>query len=381
MAKNESVVWSIDDGYGDVKACNGVVNGVVEEGENLNTWEYFQRTGNLLIPSYVTLWRDRPDKELKEGEKVDPLSYIYVEYEGVEYLVGQGAVEQDTKGSWVGGKNKHADIDFPVILATTLGLLAKQEKEMVDCLVMGLPVENEEEEDRRLLLEKLVLGDGKPKFHEVRIVLADGTELERSICVNHLEIKKQPFGSLCSVILDNEGEISNATVASGFNIISDIGARTLNVYTLSALEPIRDYCFQTNDGMFSAYEEIGTFIQKKTGDHVPDIKLPKIIERGRVGDLDITPYKESIYKRHANKIVNILEKRFVNAWPQVNRIIYTGGGGELLKNKIISTYDMLLNKKEMIFLNRFSTAEGLQRHGKRIVKRKKSKSKVGTATE
>ncbi|MCY9738195.1 ParM/StbA family protein [Paenibacillus alvei] len=357
------IVWSIDDGYGDIKAYNGQPIGKIKEDEKLNSYEYFQRTGLLLIPSYVTTYRPKPVVDLEDGEKEDPFSYIAVTYNGRKYIVGQGAIDQDSRATWVGGNNKHKDYLFPVILATTLGLLASQEKSMVDLLSMGLPVEVEEDPKRRELLEKLVL-----KLHEIEIELADGTKFKRETYVKDLDIKKQPFGSLCDVILDNEGNISDKEIAAGYNVIGDIGARTLNVFTLNALEPVRDLCFQTNDGMFEAYKLINTYIREKTGSFVAEGKLPSIIATGKVQGKDIIPDKEYCYQIHSNTISNQMDTRLANSWAVIDRIIWTGGGGEQLKSNLEDMFDEV----QQIFLNRFSTAIGLRKQALRNYKRSKA---------
>ncbi|MGG1263820.1 hypothetical protein [Brevibacillus laterosporus] len=351
------IIWSYDDGYGDNKLTDGVTE--------------------LLIPSYISTFRARMKQEIDPKNPPHPHDYIVIENEdGKKYLVGRGAVNQDSKASAILGDNKHMDKRFPCMLKACLGLLATTEDTFVDVLVMGLPVNAEEDPERHELLQNMVVGT-----HSFKLTLADGTELKRNIQIKELLIKKQPFGSQCDIMLDNEGELSNEDIAGGFNVIADIGAGTFNVYTLNALEPVRDLSFNTNDGMFTAYDEVNETILELTGSKVPDAKLPSICNpqdsdgkrlTPKIQGVSIEDAVEEAYDNLANTCVGIIEKSCKNSWSLIKRIIWTGGGSQLLEEYI----ENYMPKRNKIFLDRFSTARGLRKVGVLHYKRSKAYKKT-----
>lgn len=349
-------VWSYDDGYGDNKLFDGTVE--------------------LLIPSYVTTYRSRMNQEIDPKKPPHPHDYIVIEDEdGKKYLVGKGAVQQDSRASAVLGDNKHIDKRFKYMMKACLGLLAKQEDTFVDVLVMGLPVKAEEDPDRHELLQEMVVGT-----HSFTLTLADGSTLKRNIQIKELLIKKQPFGSQCDLMMDENGDLSDEDIAGGYNVIADIGAGTFNVYTLDALEPVKDLSFNTNDGMFTAYEEINETIEEITGDKAKDAKLPTIInEDKQIQGISLADATDEAYDNLANTVVGIIEKSCKNSWSQIRRVIWTGGGSVLLQ-RYIEDY---MPKRKKVFLGRFSTARGLRklgvRHYNRNVKKTKAKPEATSA--
>lgn len=360
MAKNDLVIRALDDGYGDGKGYNGRCVGEVQQGENLNSWEYFKRTGCLLMPSHVILdIGTRGSSGFDLGE-LDPLSYVKVEYEGRKYIVGLGAVNEDRNAKWEGTENKHKNMLFPVLLATWLGLLAETDKEMVDILVMGLPVNAERDPARHELLRKLVLN----KTHKTKIELADGTILNRSVVVNDLIIHRQPFGSLNYLMLNDSGEFRNKQIAQEYNTIADIGTKTFNIYTLDKLQNVESMSDNTNDGMMEAYKRINADIERETGgDSIPEGKLSEIVKRGSINSFDFTEFRRFHFEYQAQIVCGVLEDTLASNASQVDNIIWTGGGSEdeVLGSFLLDKMNPHLAKKKIYFLGRFSTVIGLYR--------------------
>jgi len=346
-------VWSYDDGYGDNKLTDG--------------------EKELLIPTYVTEWREEMVQEISNDKVVHPYDYITIELDDeievklpggkkqvvtqtVKYLIGKGAIQQDSNGSAVLGENKHKDKEFKYLMMACLGLLADEESTFVDMLSMGLPVKAAEDPARHELLTKMIVG--KPlKF---TLTLADGTVLPRTIHIQELLIKKQPFGSHADVFLDDKGEFNMEKIeyADAFVGICDIGARTFNWYTLDALNPIRDLSKNDENGMFVAYNAINKKIEDMTGYEIPDSELPMTInDEGKINGHDLTIIRSIAYDNHANRIAKKVEKIYINSWAKLKTLIFTGGGSELLQPYLVD----YLEGRPHIFLDRFATARGLRK--------------------
>lgn len=342
-------VMAIDDGYGDVK--------------------FDSRGVPSLIPAFVTTFKERPEKDsfLHSNSQ---LQYIASEVEGKRYVVGDYAVKLDPGIQWVGSENKHSDKRFPILLKTTLGLMSENNKEVIDTLMMNLPIEYDTPE-RRYQLESIARG-----IHEVGISYDGKNFTYKTITVEDVDIKKQPFGSLCEVILDKNGEIAEPEIAKGFNVIVDIGARTLNILTLEALEEQPELTKQSNDGMYQAYIQIGRYLEKELGTTIPDGKLPQIIREREIKNKDITQLIQQVYEHHANTIIAILDTMLINSWGFVTTVIFTGGGSD--KGVLRPYLERAFNVKGVntIFLDRYANVKGLRKYGIRQAQRNTKRTNI-----
>lgn len=328
-------VQAIDDGYGDVK--------------------YIQNGKGVLIPSFVTSFKSKPEDLFSNG--IDSSSYLACEVDGIKYTVGDYASKLDPTIKWIGGENKHTDNRFPIILKTTLGLMATNPVEDIDLLVMNLPIRYDTPE-RRELLKSIAIGN-----HTISISNNGRDFIEKSINVRDILIKKQPFGSLCDMILDDFGDITDYEVAKSFIIVVDIGARTMNILTLDGLEEQPHLTVQTNDGMFEAYNQVSSYLEHKFNTIIPEGKLPQIIRSKSMRGLDITPLIDHAYRTHANNAISVLDRILVDSWGFVSGIVFTGGGAELLKNHLKE--GLSGRKVSLTFLDRFATVRGLNKFGQR----------------
>lgn len=331
-------VQALDDGYGDVK--------------------YLSNGKGVLLPSFVTPFKPKPEDLFSKGS--DHSSYISSEIDGMRYTIGEYASKLDPSIKWIGGENKHVDSRFPVLFKTVLGLMTPNPVENIDLLVMNLPIKYDTPE-RRDFLESVAVDT-----HKVAISY-DGIEFShKKVSVNKLIVKKQPFGSLCDLILDDCGDIQDYDLAKGFNVIIDIGARTLNILTVEGLEEQPHLTIQTNDGMFEAYRQVADYLENALGTIIPEGKLPQIIRSRTVKDMDLTPLIDYAFQNLANNILSILDRVLINSWGFVTSIIFTGGGTELLKTYL---EERMKNKNiRIITMNRYSNVKGLGKFGRRCAK-------------
>lgn len=337
MTNENPIILAIDDGYGDTKFTSG--------------------HKAYHIPSFVTEYVKRLESEILEKDS-KTFDNLVIDVNGDKYYVGKSAIEQNSEIEWEGSENKHLNPYFPVLLKTVLSLMVKGEHTAVDTLVWGLPVLADENKDRHELLKKHIL-----KTHNVKISVNGQPYEERTITVKNLIIKKQPFGSLCDVIMDKEGKIIHQDIAKGYNVIADIGARTFNLYTMNKLRPITDKSLHTNHGMYSAYQAINKWIENNIGSEVPDGKLKEYIDEGKIKGISLEKVTQVAYKNLANRIKGVIEKNFINNWSMVDRIIFTGGGAteQLLKPYLEEAFKD--KNIEVIFLGRYNTVMGLRKYG------------------
>lgn len=342
-------IFAFDDGYGENKITNG---------DQL-----------FIIPNLQTKFRPRPSNDFNSSTP-QPHDFITAEINGEKYVIGKGAEEIDSNIEWVGGSNKHVDIGFPIILKSCLGMLAKEDNVVVDKLVMGLPIKEFRKAERINQLEQIVMNG----THSVKLEYANGTKVIKNIKIKDLEIKMQPFGSLCDVVLDKNGEIIDYQTANDYNVVVDIGARTLNIFTAREMLEVPDLSTNTNHGMFYAYDMINEYLQHNQKPTIPSGQLPTIARKGRVGNDDITEQVAMSYEILSNQIHAIIDKMFVNHWSLVNKVIFTGGGATVLKKHLTK----LFADKHTLFLSQESNARGLHKFGMRRIKsQSKNVTKVG----
>jgi len=332
MRGNIFNVVAVDDGYGDIKVDNG---------------------GTSITPSFVTPFIPNPENEFS-GEEENLSQYIASEVNGGKFIVGDYAVKLDPSIHWSARENKHTDYTFPVLFKTVLGLASKEYEE-VDLLMMNLPIKYDTP-GRRQILKDIVLGT-----HRVKVSMDGDNFQNRTIDVNDLMIKKQPFGSLCDLMLDNEGEVANLDVAKSFNVLVDIGSRTVNILTVDALEEQPHLTTQTNDGMYSAYYQIGKYLESELGIRIPDGKLSRLVKTKEIQGRDISSVIEKAYENHAVKIINLLETLLLDSWGFVENLVFTGGGAEALKPYLQGS----IQGANTIFLDKYSNVKGLRKYGLR----------------
>lgn len=344
MENKNWVVEALDDGYGDFK---------------------YNSTGKPdLIPSFVSTFKEKSEEYVNKE-----LKYVASEINGYKYVVGDYAIKLDSNIRWTGGENKHNDKNFPILFKTCLGLMSQTNRKEVDILLMNLPIKYYTD-DRIKLLTRITKGT-----HEVAISF-DGKNFNRKVITIHdVVIKRQPFGSLCELMLNGNGDIEDYELAKGFNVLVDIGARTLNIMTLNSLDMVPELTTHTSDGMYSSYLQVGRYLENEFGGLIPDGKLPLIMKEKQLRGRDLTSLIDQVYENQANIIINTLDKLLINSWNFVDNVIFTGGGAEILK----TYFDKDLYGVNKLFLDRYANVKGLRKYGIRLAKkRKKSLSPSNT---
>jgi plasmid segregation protein ParM len=333
-----AAVFGFDDGYGDLKLFNGV-----EE---------------VLIPSIYAPYIPF-DSEFQVN--LGPYDHIKTVYEGKEYLVGEGVNKQNIHVNWVGSDNKHADEGFPILLQTALAIMAKNIKEdviVVDPLMMGLPIDAEKDVKRHRQIRNLVL-----KTHKVDVTLADGTKIKKEIKVKSVIARKQAFGSVCDLLLNNSGEVVDTALLEQFIVVSDIGAKTHNILTIEDMKPQVNYSKQSDSGVFALYKEVNSLIERATGKKISEGLLPSIVRKGKVGRrVDLREQLPKLKAALANTVATELATHVDHVKFQVERVIFTGGGSEVLREyldpRVTAEFGFAPE-----FLDRFATARGLRKYG------------------
>jgi plasmid segregation protein ParM len=339
------VSWSFDDGYENIKLYNGF-------------------SEPFVVPCFYTdEWF--PFKKHDFQTTIDPMEHITVVYQGKKYLVGKGAQEH-ADVDWNVDDNKHLDeTGFYVSYHLALALASQDHPEdelRVFPLTMGLPVKFEEIPDRHKQIKKLAKGT-----QDIHVEFADGTVVKKTIHVEEVVIKKQPWGSFCHLLMDEDGNLVNKELKEIQTVVSDIGAKTHNILTLDKTAPKPNYSDQTENGVFSFYSRIAAHIENKTGVKVPGGQLPLIVQEGKIGKLDLTEVINHEKKELAVRILNDLSKTLGSYKAYITKVIFTGGGAVFVRKELeelVKSFFPLLNPKtDVVFLDQRANAIGLRKYG------------------
>lgn len=196
-------------------------------------------------------------------------------------------------------------------------------------LATGLPVDWFADKSE---LETLLLGD-----HAFTV---DGETWTVFVC--QVAIVPQPFGSFFDSILDNDGNLINASFARGKVGILDIGTYTSDYALSDGLEYIAKASGSKTVAMSTVWRQIRDGIKSDFGIEYELHKIDSILRNGRhitvqghtksIEDL-IQPAVDNL----AGQVLAGARERWGNA-RDFTRILLTGGGSEYVKDQVQAVY-------------------------------------------
>lgn len=353
MTAIKDIVWSLDDGFGDAKGFDG---------EN-----------TILVPNYIKpVGRVYADDDFDIAPEERIISEIYDDRGNSEKLiVGLGALEKEKGNDWNGAiEFKHMDVDFKPFLSTCLGLMAEPypDEVTVRMLVMGLPVDEHEKEERKQYLKKLAVGT-----HTVTITKGLEEPFTRTVHVKDVLIYKQPMGTVYYYVFDENGKFKPDSIADDFIVVSDIGARTHNIYACKEMRKEDDYLGSSESGIYSAYEFVRDQLANQ-GIHVTVAQLVSRLKTKEINGYDFSPLLDKAYARLASTIIKEIATKVQQSRDTINRIIFTGGGSEVLRKYLTPLISSVFKKQKISWGDRFTTAKGYRNAGIRALQNRKKSS-------
>lgn len=343
------LVWADDDGFGDGKQFDG---------------EYTSLLPNFIKPIGRT-YSDNDDDDINPDERIIAEVHNVEKGTSEKFIVGLGALNKEKGTDWNGAVEfKHLDADFKPFLSTSLCLMAENHPEEVDLdmLVMGLPVNEHEKMERKKYLKDLAIGE-----HKVTITKGRNEPFTRSVFVKDVLIYKQPMGTIYYYVFDEEGKFRKDSIADDFNVVSDIGARTHNIYACKQMRTEDDYLDNSESGIYSAYEFVRDQLANE-GIHVTVSQIVARLDTKKVGDFDFSGLLDRALHRLASTIIRELSTKVQQSRNTINRIIFTGGGSEVLKAYLLPMAKQVFKRQEIVWGDRFTTVKGYRNAGVRAVR-------------
>jgi len=173
--------------------------------------------------------------------------------------VGEGAILQSRHitrredREWIESDAYHA-----LMLAAFSELTTATHADLT--VVSGLPVQFYDRD--RATLQKRLMGE--------HIIERKGKDRRRqTLTVTQAAVIPQGFGALCSVCLDDRGNIARRDLANGRVGLIDVGGKTTNLLSINRLAEVGRETASVNSGAWDIVRSVGRFL----ADNYPDLEL------------------------------------------------------------------------------------------------------------
>jgi plasmid segregation protein ParM len=93
--------------------------------------------------------------------------------------------------------------------------------------------------------------------------------------------------------------------------------------------------------MCVAYEQIRRVVNAKFGGiEVKEFEIPEVVRTGKIRGVDVSEIVNDAFYSLATNIVLEVKNKWGNAW-EIEQIVFTGGGAELLKPYLSQAFDAI----------------------------------------
>lgn len=261
-----------------------------------------------------------------------------------QWLVGEAAVIQSRfiqrreDRAWINSSEYHR-----LFLAALTELSPANWVDMV--IVTGLPIAYFD--DRQALAARL---KGE---HRVQ---REGRK-SQVFRVTDVRVIPQPFGALLSEALDNQGRPVDQTLAGGRVAVIDIGGKTTNFLSVDRLADVSKETASVNIGAWDVVRAVRDYLTLPN--HCPDLDLRdhalvEVIKAGKVryyGELiELGEVIEAALEPMARQIISQAGQLW-NSGANLDAILVTGGGANLLGERIMAHYRHARIVKEPVYAN------------------------------
>lgn len=305
-------VLAVDVGYGRVKALS------VER--------------QLDFPSVVGPWRNiRYRTDVSSSGYLENLA---VEYAGEKLYLGDIVYRQSVAKMDM-SQERFLSVEGMALMLTAIAMLFDPRHDVICNLVTGLPV-------NVFALQKDKYMQALEGWHHIKF-LGNGLPDERQIRIVNCKVLPQPVGTVFSAVLDDKGNLFNKELAASRLGILDIGANTVDLCRMDALDFIdRESATFSDLGVFDCYRQLSLEIFNSFGVEIPPEEIEPYAKNNAIKikgqSQSIVDIKNRAYKKAAEKIVSRSKNVWRNLW-QMDKILVAGGGAILFGNYIAQAFN------------------------------------------
>jgi len=169
--------------------------------------------------------------------------------------------------------------------------------------------------------------------HALTAIHPDGRREEKQVYIEQVRVVPQPFGSLFNLMLNDLGKPASQRFLTQKIGIVDVGFRTAD-FTISDRSRYSERgSVSTDAGISSAYTQVATWLQEKSGITVELFRLYEAVARGSIKikgkSYDIGPVVQQAFQQLAQRIASDANRLWSDDW-DIDAIVITGGGGQVL---------------------------------------------------
>lgn len=204
-------------------------------------------------------------------------------------------------------------------------------------------------DDRKIDIEKLVLGLSLQTYHKYREDIVDFYKdrvfkfeiggQERKVSINDVMCVPQGIGSYYNLILNNSGKVKDHGLLEKRYGLVDIGGNTLDGFVGTGLDPVDESQFGAGTGLSDAFKGVSKKVPYTLIQHYY-LKGNDTMEYGDVIIESLQERCEEQFKLIAEEIYTQLRDGWNRQMDRIKLIVLTGGGanaiGGPLKKKIIN---------------------------------------------
>jgi plasmid segregation protein ParM len=327
----ELVVASIDVGFGYTKiAIQVIIDGV-------------KTIKNFSFPSIAACMVEHDISH--ENSIIGKRNTVKVSVDGKNYEVGP---DSELIQSVSGARNVSENYsESPEYLALLKGALSYINEEVIDVLVVGLPVQHMAFKEKVDKLNKLVKGR-----HTINKDL--------SCEIKSVTTIEQPLGGLLNYIFS---ENSDKKVAEQFNFILDPGQQTLDWLGVKGTTPIPGSMGSHPQSMGNIINLIQGNISIHIRQHFDDpLSIEKAIETGIINikgkDVDLSIFIDDRVRTAVTETLSVMKSKISSNLSRTRNIIIVGGPAkffEFFVRKVFPDQNIILSPNGM-----FSNVNGYQ---------------------
>ncbi len=254
------------------------------------------------------------------------LSHLHITYEDRSYFLGDFAELQSNIKEYTLDQDKFIK-EFVRILAITSAALCCDTQAPLH-VVSGLPVGYLKRDSKKL--KEMIKGTHNITFHHQN----GETEL-RTITVEEVLVIPQPIGSIFNLIFDDNGKISNKSLASQKLGVVDIGFKTSDFSIFDRLQYIERGSSTMDTGISKCFSVIASKLRQESNINIELYRMFKFTETGTIKirgkEFNISNLTKRVYNHAGSAIASDLNRLWENDWDMDSIILSGGGSMELYK--------------------------------------------------
>ena len=288
---------------------------------------------------------------------------LTVEWGASRYLVGERVSDYARPLERLDFQRLSEGPEQRALTYATLGKLLGAGEHSITALIVGLPVEVQENETLSERTKRQLKGwlEGDHTFS------LDGQNTR--VHIDRVGTMTQPAGTFFAWGLDDRGKwIRSGTDYNGLTAICDVGFNTLDLFTVQGGAIQFRYTGGDTAGTRRAVEQLGETLENQYSVSYSLHELDAMLRNGNVslniaqGQIDLTEAIREAKSSAAGNILSFVSKRWNNG-NQFANTIFTGGGALLFREYLAAEYPHAHFLPDPVLAN----ALGLARYARMLV--------------